>query len=59
MDTLIIGGQKYLVPSSDSDVIEKAKELLATVKQVATNIETDEQYDTVIQIIDEIDALVS
>tara|TARA_R110000765_G_scaffold235515_1_gene338450 strand:+ start:834 stop:1013 length:180 start_codon:yes stop_codon:yes gene_type:complete len=59
MDTLIIGGQKYQVPSSDSDVIEKAKELLATVKQVATSIETDEQYDTVVQILDEIDALVS
>lgn len=59
MDTLIIGGQKYQVPSSDEDVIKKAKELLATVKQVATSIETDEQYDTVVQILDEIDALVS
>jgi cbb3-type cytochrome oxidase cytochrome c subunit len=59
MDTLIIGGQKYQVPSSDEDVIKKAKELLATVKQVATNIDTDEEYDTVVQILDEIDALVS
>tara|TARA_R110002167_G_scaffold49604_3_gene145260 strand:+ start:2699 stop:2878 length:180 start_codon:yes stop_codon:yes gene_type:complete len=59
MDTLIIGGQKYQVPSSDSDVIEKAKELLATVKQVATSIETDEQYDIIHEVLDEIDALVS
>ena len=59
MDTLIIGGQKYQVPSSDEDVIKKAKELLETVKQVVTSIETDEQYDTVVQILDEIDALVS
>ena len=59
MDTLIIGGQKYQVPSSDEDVIKKAKELLATVKQVATSIDTDEEYDTVVQILDEIDALVS
>ena len=59
MDTLIIGGQKYQVPSSDVDVIKKAKELLESVKQVATNIETDEQYDAIHEVLDDIDALVS
>lgn len=58
MDTLIIGGQKYEVPSDDVDVIAKAQGLLSDVKQVATRVETEEQLETMYAILDEIEALV-
>lgn len=58
MDTLIIGGKKYEVPSSDVDVIAKAQDLLVTVKSVANRVDTEEQFETMYSILDEIEALV-
>lgn len=58
MDTVIIGNQRYDMPSSDVDLVASAKELLSTVKLVSPNIETEEQFETMYAILDEIEALV-
>ena len=58
MDTLIIGGQRYDIPSNDADVVIKAQELLRMVKQVSVNCTTEEQFENVYEILDEIEALV-
>ena len=59
MDTVIIGTQRYDVPESDLDVVVRAKELLVSVKSIVESIETDEQYNTVSEILEQIDELVN
>jgi hypothetical protein len=58
MDTVIIGNQRYDMPSSDIDLVASATELLSTVKLVSPHIETEEQFETMYAILDEIEALV-
>lgn len=59
MDTVIIGTQRYDVPSDDLDVVVRAKELLVSVKSIMPTIETDEQYNTVSEILEQIDELIN
>ncbi len=59
MDTVIIGTQRYDMPDSDLDIVVRAKELLVSVKSIIPTIETDEQYNTVSEILEQIDELVN
>ena len=58
MDTVIIGNQRYDMPESDLDVVVRTKELLVSVKSIMPTINTDEQYNTVSEILEQIDELV-
>ena len=47
------------MPDSDLDIVVRAKELLVSVKSIIPTIETDEQYNTVSEILEQIDELVN
>jgi len=56
-DTLIIGNKRYDIPTDQQELINSANDILSQIKAIAPLIQTEENYDAIYSLIDDVEDL--